>query len=94
MFQFDLKVVELPLISKFRGINKREIALFEGSAGWSEFSPFLEYGAKESAIWLKAAISGATNSYFNNLRNEIEINALLPNVEKSEVKNLNQIEIY
>jgi len=88
MFQFDLKVVELPLISKFRGINKREIALFEGPAGWSEFSPFPEYGAIESALWLKAAISGATNSYFNNLRNEIEINALLPNVEKSEVKNL------
>jgi O-succinylbenzoate synthase len=88
MFAFDLKVVELPLITKFRGIEKREIALFEGPAGWSEFSPFQEYGAKEAAIWLKAAIECATKPPPTKIREAVKINAILPNVEKSQVKNI------
>ena len=88
MFAFDLKVVELPLIVNFRGLKKREIALFEGPAGWSEFSPFDEYGAKESAVWLKAAIESATTLPPMKLREEIEINAILPNVHNAEVRKI------
>jgi len=88
MFAFDLNVVELPLITKFRGIEKREIALFEGPAGWSEFSPFKEYGSKEAAIWLKAAIEGATTPPPTKIREAVEVNAILPNVEKSQVKKI------
>jgi O-succinylbenzoate synthase len=53
MFPYELNVVELPLSTNFRGLSVREIALFEGPAGWSEFSPFIEYDSKESCIWLK-----------------------------------------
>ena len=48
----SLQVIELPLRSKFRGLTKREVALFKGNIGWAEFSPFIEYGDQESKNWL------------------------------------------
>ena len=88
MFPFKLHVVSIPVKANFRGIKNREIALFEGPAGWSEFSPFIEYSNKESSTWLKAAIEGATKEPPTPIRNEVQINATLPNVKVSEVKEL------
>jgi O-succinylbenzoate synthase len=88
MFPFKLQVVSIPVKANFRGIKYREIALFEGPAGWSEFSPFIEYSNKESTTWLKAAIEGATKEPPKPIRDEVQINATLPNVKVSEVKEL------
>jgi O-succinylbenzoate synthase len=88
MFPFKLQVVSIPVKANFRGINFREIALFEGPAGWSEFSPFIEYSNKESSTWLKAAIQGATKEPPKPIRDQVEINATLPNVKVSEVEDL------
>ena len=35
-----LRVVALPLVTRFRGITVREAALFEGPEGWTDFAPF------------------------------------------------------
>ena len=86
MFPFDLQVVSIPVKNTFRGIKSREIALFEGPAGWSEFSPFLEYDNKQSAIWMKAALEAATKPTPSPLRNEVIVNATLPNIKPSEVE--------
>ena len=88
MFPFKLQVVLIPVKANFRGIKNREIALFEGPVGWSEFSPFIEYSNKESSTWLKAAIEGATKEPPTPIRDEVQINATLPNVKVSEVKEL------
>ena len=88
MFPFKLQVVSIPVKANFRGINFREVALFEGPAGWSEFSPFIEYSNKESSTWLKAAIEGATKEPPKPIRDQVEINATLPNVKVNEVKEL------
>jgi O-succinylbenzoate synthase len=88
MFPFKLQVVSIPVKANFRGIKNREIALFEGPAGWSEFSPFVEYSNKESSTWLKAAIEGATKEPPTPIRDKLEINATLPNVKVNEVKKL------
>ena len=88
MFPFKLQVVSIPVKANFRGINFREVALFEGPAGWSEFSPFIEYSNKESSTWLKAAIEGAIKEPPRPIRDQVEINATLPNVKVSEVKEL------
>jgi len=37
----SLRVVALPMKTRFRGIEVRETALFEGPEGWGEFAPFL-----------------------------------------------------
>jgi O-succinylbenzoate synthase len=50
------RVVSLPMSTRFRGIDTREALLFEGPAGWGEFSPFVEYDDAESVAWLAAAI--------------------------------------
>jgi o-succinylbenzoate synthase len=74
----SMQVVALPLKSKFRGITEREVALFEGSAGWGEFAPFLEYDDVESSNWLLSAIDAATNPAPMAYRGFIKVNATLP----------------
>jgi O-succinylbenzoate synthase len=86
MFPFELQVVSIPVKNTFRGIKSREIALFEGPAGWSEFSPFLEYDNKQSATWMKAALEAGTKPAPTPLRNEVMVNATLPNIKPGEVE--------
>jgi O-succinylbenzoate synthase len=74
----SMQVVALPLKSKFRGITVREVALFEGPAGWGEFAPFLEYDDVESSTWLLSAIDAATNPAPMAYRSFIKVNATLP----------------
>lgn len=80
------RVVKLPLRTKFRGLTEREILLFEGSQGWAEWSPFVEYETEEASVWLKAAIDWAFNPQPEPLRNFIAVNATLPAVDASEVE--------
>ncbi|MGH3270905.1 MAG: hypothetical protein ACRDN1_17905, partial [Trebonia sp.] len=47
-----LRAFAIPMRTKFRGITVRAGALIQGPAGWGEFSPFAEYGPRESARWL------------------------------------------
>jgi O-succinylbenzoate synthase len=74
----SMHVVALPLKSKFRGITVREVALFEGPAGWGEFAPFLEYDDFESSTWLLSAIDTAINPAPMAYRGFIKVNATLP----------------
>jgi len=74
----SMQVVALPLKSKFRGITMREVALFEGPAGWGEFAPFLEYDDSESSTWLLSAIDAASNPVPMAHRGFIKVNATLP----------------
>jgi len=88
MFPFELSVVSIPVKNNFRSVKYREIALFQGPEGWSEFSPFLEYSSAESAVWLKAAIEAATKPAPKPIRDLVEVNATLPNVKAQEVSSI------
>ncbi len=81
----DHAVVAIPTKTDFRGINVREVFLFRGPEGWSEFAPFIEYGDKESATWLQAAIEGAYKPWPTLVRSNIAINATLPRIAPEEV---------
>ncbi|MEI6648604.1 MAG: o-succinylbenzoate synthase [Actinomycetes bacterium] len=81
----DAAVVALPTRTDFRGISVREAFLFRGTHGWSEFSPFVEYGSKESKVWLQAAIEGAYQPWPQFFRTDIAINATLPRISPNEV---------
>ena len=74
----SLRVVALPMKTKFRGLQVRETALFQGPAGWGEFAPFIEYDARESLPWLESAIEAATTQFPTELRNSIPVNATVP----------------
>jgi O-succinylbenzoate synthase len=77
LFQ-DLAIVQIPFRHQFRGIMVREIAIFRGSFGWSEFGSFLEYSDEESVPWLKAAWLAANKPWPRTFRDRVAINATLP----------------
>ncbi|BBY49554.1 o-succinylbenzoate synthase [Mycolicibacterium arabiense] len=80
-----LHVVALPMRVRFRGIDVREVALFEGPRGWGEFGAFLEYGPAEAAHWLASAIEAAYVDPPVPVRDRIPINATVPAVEAARV---------
>ena len=82
----QVAVIRVPLTTKFRGLDFREMLIFKGSERWSEFSPFLEYGDLEASAWLKAALEYANRPLPKLLRTEIPINATLPEVEITAIR--------
>lgn len=70
---------------RFRGITVREVALFDGPAGWGEFGAFGEYGPPEAAHWLLSAIEAAYRKPPVPLRDRIPVNATVPAVEPERV---------
>ena len=86
----DLTILSIPLRNKFRGITIREVALFRGEHGWSEFGPFLEYDDLEAATWMRAALEAAHQPWPTLYRNQIPINATLPIVEVPQVAEILQ----
>jgi O-succinylbenzoate synthase len=82
------RVVSLPLSTRFRGIDTREAVLFEGPEGWTEFSPFVEYGDEEAATWLAATIDFGWNPAPAALRGSIHVNATMPAVDASAVEGI------
>lgn len=81
----SLRVVALPLAVRFRGVDVREAALFEGPEGWTEFSPFVEYDDDESATWLAGAIDYGWRTSPVAVRNQVPVNATVPAVAAEQV---------
>ncbi len=80
------RVVALPLVTRFRGIDVREAVLLEGPQGWTEFSPFVEYDDLEASAWLAAAIDYGWNAPPPALRDRIPVNATVPAVDPDSVR--------
>ncbi|MCW2747784.1 MAG: O-succinylbenzoate synthase [Nocardioidaceae bacterium] len=76
----ELYVFSIPMTTRFRGISVREGVLFEGPAGWAEFSPFWDYDARQSAPWLAAAEDSAQHAWPTALRDRIPVNCTVPAV--------------
>jgi O-succinylbenzoate synthase len=66
--------------TRFRGITRREGMLAHGPAGWTEFSPFLDYDARESAPWLAAALASAERPWPAPVRDRVPVNCTVPAV--------------
>lgn len=73
------------MTTRFRGITVREAVLFEGPEGWTEFSPFVEYGDEEASTWLHAAIDFGWRAAPAPLRDRIPVNATIPAVAAGDV---------
>ena len=82
----SVRVVSLPLRTRFRGVTEREALLFEGPNGWTEWSPFVEYEDDEAAVWLSAAVDFAFGELPPMQRTRIGINATLPAVTPDAVE--------
>ncbi|MCJ0701593.1 hypothetical protein FRIG_10705 [Frigoribacterium faeni] len=82
----DAHVVRLPLRTRFRGLDAREALVVEGPNGWTEFSPFVEYGPAEASAWLAATIDFGWGVEHPTRASSVAVNATLPTVAPGEVR--------
>ena len=80
------RVLSVPMRVKFRGITHREVVLFEGTHGWTEWSPFLEYQDEEASVWLRAALEFGFAQTPRLNKSAIYINATLAAVAPDRVE--------
>ena len=80
-----MRVVALPMVTRFRGITVREAVLLEGPEGWTEFAPFPEYDDAEASRWLAAGVEYGWTPVPPPLRDRIPVNATVPGVDAAEV---------
>ena len=73
----QLKFFSLTLREKFRGLNTREGVLFQGPAGWGEFSPFPNYTPQQDSLWLRAALESAFVPFDYPKDASIGVNAII-----------------
>ncbi|MFE9244004.1 o-succinylbenzoate synthase [Nocardiopsis sp. NPDC006938] len=69
------------LRNRFRGITVREGMLVRGPAGWGEFSPFAEYGPRESSRWWAACLEAAHRGWPEPVRDRVAVNVTVPAVD-------------
>ncbi len=71
-------VHDTPLVTRFRGVTRRDGLLLHGPAGWGEASPFWDYGPRESSAWLRSALEAATVPAPAPRRARIPVNVTIP----------------
>lgn len=86
----DVSVLSLPLKTRFRGIQQRELVIFRGKERYAEFSPFVEYDDHEASSWLKSALSFANQELPEIKRQWVGTNATLPAVGVGEIESVLQ----
>ncbi len=90
----DVRVIALPMRTRFRGLDVRETMMIRATTGrvesWGEFAAFTEYDDAESAPWLACAIEQAWEQQPSIeerplFRDEVPTNATLPAVDAAAV---------
>ncbi|MCS6568403.1 o-succinylbenzoate synthase [Curtobacterium flaccumfaciens pv. flaccumfaciens] len=83
----DAHVVALPMRVRFRGITTREALVLRGPAGWTEFSPFVEYDDAEAAAWLRATVDFGWTGH-EPAADSVPVNATVPAIAADDVADL------
>lgn len=83
----DAHVVALPMRVRFRGITTREAVVLRGPAGWTEFSPFVEYDDVEAAAWLRATVDFGWTDH-EPAADSVPVNATVPAIAADDVADL------
>ncbi|MEZ0577849.1 o-succinylbenzoate synthase [Nocardioides sp. MH1] len=75
-----MRVVSIPMRTRFRGVTVREAVLVEGPAGRGEWSPFLEYDPAVAEPWLRCADEAAAGDWPEPVRHVVPVNVTVPAV--------------
>ncbi len=75
-----VRVYQIPMRVRFRGLDVRHGMLFRGPAGWAEWSPFPEYPPAEASAWWDCAVEAATREYPPPVRRWVPVNVTVPAV--------------
>ncbi len=71
---------DIVMTTRFRGIDRRQGLLWQGPAGWAEWSPFLDYDGAELVPWLAAANEAAQLGFPEPVRETVPVNCTVPAV--------------
>jgi O-succinylbenzoate synthase len=77
----DLYPVTIPLLHRFRRVDRREAVLIRGPSGWGEFSPFPDYPPEVTTRWLAAALEAACATWPPPRRQSVPVNVTVPAVD-------------
>ncbi|WP_051215491.1 o-succinylbenzoate synthase [Granulicoccus phenolivorans] len=78
----------IPLRTRFRGIEVRQGMLWQGPAGWAEWSPFLDYSGPELRPWLAAAREAAELGFPAPVRATVPVNVTIPILPPEQARQL------
>ena len=81
-----MTAVSIPLRTPFRGLQHREVALFEGPQGPGEWAAFTEYDDQEAAWWLVAALEQAFGEEPSFAAHPVPVNAIVPALPPNDVE--------
>lgn len=84
----DSFVVSIPLRSRFRNLQQREVMIFRGPQGLGEWAAFTEYSDAEAAVWLQSGLEQAFDSSVPLPKSDgqcIPINAIFPNLSPDAI---------
>jgi O-succinylbenzoate synthase len=70
--------------TRFRGITVRQGMVWQGDAGWAEWSPFLDYAGVEVVPWLRAAEEAADQGWPEPVRDRVPVNCTVPALSAQE----------
>jgi O-succinylbenzoate synthase len=70
--------------TRFRGITVRQGMVWQGDAGWAEWSPFLDYAGVEVVPWLRAAEEAADQGWPQPVRDRVPVNCTVPALSAQE----------
>lgn len=77
----ELFPVSIPMLHRFRRVDRRDAVLIRGPAGWGEFSPFPDYPAEVTTRWLAAALEAACSTWPVPVRDTVPVNVTVPAVD-------------
>jgi O-succinylbenzoate synthase len=81
-----MTVVSIPLRTPFRGLQHREVAIFEGPQGPGEWAAFIDYDDQEAAWWLVAALEQAFGEEPSFVPKPVPVNAIVPALPPSDIE--------
>jgi len=76
----DVRVVDIPMTTRFRGITRRRALLVRGAHGWGEWSPFEDYAGAEIVPWWRACVEAAEDGFPAPVRDRVPVNCTIPAV--------------
>jgi O-succinylbenzoate synthase len=76
----------IAMTAPFRGITTREGVVFQGPAGWAEFSPFWDYDPASCEPWWRAALEMASTPFPDPVRTRVPVNCTVPAVDADRAK--------
>jgi len=89
----EFRPFSVNLATTFRGVTSRSGVLIRGTGldgadAWGEYSPFADYNAERASRWWAAAMEAARGQWAAPVRDQVEVNSIVPELYPAEAARL------